>query len=65
MGIIGDRRMVGLDDLVGAFQPCVSMILWQRGGIANALSYLPQQHLSESVQSPQTDQQLAAKARTV
>ena len=23
----GDRRMVGLDDLVGLFQPCNSMIL--------------------------------------
>lgn len=28
VGSIGDRRMVGLDDLVGPFQPCVSMILW-------------------------------------
>lgn len=25
MGIIGDRRMVGLDDLLGPFQSCVSM----------------------------------------
>ena len=24
----GDRRTVGLDDLVGPFQPCDSMILW-------------------------------------
>ena len=24
----GDRRMVGLDDLVGPFQPCDSMILF-------------------------------------
>jgi len=27
IGSNGNRRMVGLDDLVGPFQPCVSMIL--------------------------------------
>ena len=26
-GSNGDRRMVGLDDLVGPFQPCDSMII--------------------------------------
>ena len=27
MGSNGGRRMVGLDDIVGCFQPCDSMIL--------------------------------------
>ena len=27
-GSNGNGRMVGLDDLVGPFQPCDSMILW-------------------------------------
>ena len=31
-GSNGNERMVGLDDLIGPFQPCDSMILWKSGG---------------------------------
>ena len=31
-GSNGNGRTVGLDDLVGPFQPCDSMILWKSGG---------------------------------
>ena len=38
----GDGRMAGLDDLVGPFQPCDSMILWFLLHRATLKEFFPQ-----------------------